>query len=215
MPPAFSFRSRAAISASVLAACLSLLLTGCVVKVDKNNQGSQKKDNVSVVTPFGGVHVQTNQLSAADLGMPVYPGATLATGSGNDHDKSANIDMGFGPWQMRLKVVHYTTPDSQDKVAAFYRKALGQFGTVIACNGDSADGTPSRTDQGLTCNEHDHHGNVNVNVQGYQPGQGFNLRAGSVHHQHIVAFDDSNGGTKFTIVEMVLPEHTNQHGTPD
>ena len=87
------------------------------------------RTRVQVDTPFGGIHVNTNQTTAADLGLPVYPGAQLVTDK--DNDKSADIHMGFGEWELRVKVVNYTTPDSQDKVVAFYKKALGRFGDVI------------------------------------------------------------------------------------
>lgn len=210
MPPAFSFRRKAAISTSLVAASFCLLLTGCVVNVDKNGHGTQKKDNVSVVTPFGGIHVQSNQTTAADLGLPAYPGAAPTTD--NNNDKSANVNLGFGPWQLKIKVVTYKTSASQDKVIAFYRKALGQYGTVIACNGDSAVGKPTITDQGLTCNENADHGKIN----NYTVSQGFNLRVGSRQHQHIVAFKDTGGhGTKFTLVQIDFPHSSGKSATPD
>ena len=62
-----------------MVAALVLLggVTGCFrVHVDKDANGEDK--NVQVDTPFGGVHVNTNQTSAADLGLPVYPGAKPA-----------------------------------------------------------------------------------------------------------------------------------------
>jgi hypothetical protein len=48
-------------------------LTGCRVHVEKDAKGEDK--NVQVDTPFGGVHVNTDQTTAADMGLPVYPGA--------------------------------------------------------------------------------------------------------------------------------------------
>ena len=219
MPSAFSFRRNAAISASVLAASLCLFLTGCIVKVDKNGHGTQKKDNVSIAVPFAGIHVQTNQTNAADLGLSVYPGAVETTDNGND--KSADVDMGFGPWQMKVKVVTYKTPDPQNKVVDFYRKNLGAFGTVIACDGDSPVGKPTATNQGLTCPQSDKRVNINmndkgVNINGKDIDSGFNLRAGSPHHQRIIAFKDTGGnGTKFTLVELVLPTDHGKNNTPD
>ena len=152
--------------------------------------------------------------AAADLGLPVYPGAVPTTGNGND--TSANVNLGFGPWQLRVKVVKYRTTDPRDKVIAFYRKALGQFGTVIACDGNSPVGKPTVTDQGLTCYDNEHHGSVNINIDGKTSDSGFNLRVGSPHHQRIVAFKDNSGkGTKFTIVELVLPSDHSRNNTPD
>src|SRR5512142_2662272 len=95
-------------------------ISGCRIHVDKDSNGKDK--NVQVDTPFGGVHVNTNQVTAADLGLPVYPGAELV--KDKDNDKSADINMGFGEWTLRVRAVNYATPDSQDKVTAFYKKAL-------------------------------------------------------------------------------------------
>ena len=53
--------------AAALAAGLALVagLAGCRVNVEKGANGEDK--NVRVDTPFGSVHVNTNQTSAADL----------------------------------------------------------------------------------------------------------------------------------------------------
>ncbi len=59
-------------SATGLLAGLALVAgvkSGCFrVHVDKDANGDEK--NVQVDTPFGGVHVNTDQTSAADLGLP-------------------------------------------------------------------------------------------------------------------------------------------------
>src|ERR1017187_5669986 len=84
-------------------------IAGCFrVHVDKDANGEDK--NVQVDTPFGGVHVNTNQTSAADLGLPVYPGAKLANADDDKH-KSADVHLGFGAWELRVKAVSYETPD--------------------------------------------------------------------------------------------------------
>ena len=129
---------------------LALLgVTGCSVHVDKGADGKEKK--VQIDTPFGGVHVNTDQTSAADLGLPVYPGAQPVTD--DDKHKSADVHLGFGEWQLRVKVVSYSSPDSREKVAAFYKTALTRFGDVITCNGNSPVGTPTVTHEGLTCED--------------------------------------------------------------
>lgn len=77
------------------AAALAAGIAGCRVHVDKGANGEDK--NVQVDTPFGGVHVNTNQTTAADLGLPVYPGAE--TVSNDDKHKSADVHLGFGEWE--------------------------------------------------------------------------------------------------------------------
>lgn len=184
---------------------LAIAITGCRVHVDKDASGQEK--NVQVDTPFGGVHVNTNQITAADLGLPPYPGAEIL--KDNDHDKSADVNMGFGEWTLRVRAVSYATPDSQDKVAAFYKKALGRYGDVISCRGNAPIGTPTTTSEGLTCNDNDH-GNLKINDKDLGSHGGFELKAGSKRHQHILGFDEpKDGKTRFALVALDLPASVN------
>jgi hypothetical protein len=179
---------------------LALGVAGCSVHVDKGADGKEKK--VQIDTPFGGVHVNTDQTSAADLGLPVYPGAEPVTD--DDKHKSADVHLGFGEWQLRVKVVSYSSPDSREKVAAFYKNALTRFGDVITCNGNSPVGTPTATHEGLTCEDNSKNGNVQLDDHDFK--QDFQLKAGSKRHQHIVGFEDSKGGrTRFALVGLDLP----------
>ena len=192
--------------ASLLCVCLSLtaLVCGCRVNVNKDSAGQEK--NVQVDTPFGGMHINTNQITAADLGLPVYPGSTIATDDKNN--QSADVHMGFGEWQLRVRAISYTTSDNQDKVVAFYKKALGRYGDVITCQGSTSVGKPSVTSEGLTCADNGKNATVQVNESdtGIELGKGLELKAGSKHHQHIVGIEDSKGGkTKFGLVELQLP----------
>jgi hypothetical protein len=188
--------------AAILTLSLALLgaLAGCRVHVDKDANGKEK--NVQVDTPFGGVHVNTDQTSAADLGLPVYPGADLV--KDDEKHKSADVHLGFGEWQLRVKAVSYGTLDSRDKVTAFYKKALTRFGDVITCQGNSPVGTPTETHEGLTCENGGKNGKVKLDDSDFK--QDFQLKAGSKRHQHIVGFEDSKGGqTRFALVAIDLP----------
>jgi hypothetical protein len=184
------------------ATCALLATAGCNVQVDKGKNGEDK--NVKIDTPLGGLHVRSDQTSAADLGLPVYPGAQIAP----DHegDKSADVHMGFGQWQLRVKVVTYQSGDDQKKVLAFYKNALGKFGDVIECDGNKPVGSPAVTSEGLSCHEDGNvHVNMNNNANGFDDS-GLTLRAGSKHHQHILAFKTTSDGTKYSLVELQLPE---------
>jgi len=187
-------------------ACVLLAagIAGCRVNVDKGPNGEDKK--VQIDTPFGGIHVNTDQTSAADLGLPVYPGADIV--KDKDNDKSADIHMGFGEWELRVKVVNYSASDGQDKVVAFYKKALTRYGDVIACQGNTPVGTPTVTSEGLTCAD-DKNNTTTVQIDRKDYGTGddsFELKAGSKRHQHIVGFQSSAPGqTRFALVALDLP----------
>jgi hypothetical protein len=175
-------------------------MTGCRVHVDKGANGEDK--TVQVDTPFGGVHVNTDQTTAADLGLPVYPGAVLVRG--DDSHKSADVHVGFGEWQLRVRAVSYGTPDKQDQVVEFYKKALGRYGNVITCKDEMPVGTPTVTTEGLSC---DNDKDVNVDSGNFHTGdRNLQLKAGSRRHQHVVGFEDpADGQTRFALVAVDLP----------
>lgn len=192
--------------AGSLLACLTLAagIAGCRVQVDKGANGEQKK--VQVDTPFGGIHVNTDQTSAADLGLPTYPGANIV--NDKDNEKSADIHMGFGEWELRVKVVNFSTSDSQDKVVAFYKNALTRYGDVITCQGTTPVGTPTVTSEGLTCaDDKNNKSTVQIDRSDYGSGEnGLELKAGSERHQHIVGFHTAaSGETHFALVALDLP----------
>lgn len=181
---------------------LAVGMAGCRVHVDKDSSGQEK--TVQVDTPFGGVHVNTDQVSASDLGLPVYPGAEAF--KNDDKHKSADVHLGFGEWQLRVRAVSYASSDSQDQVAAFYKKALGRYGDVLTCHDHSPVGTPTATPEGLTCADDSHNSNVKIDNDNMgSPGE-LQLKAGSKRHQHIVGFEKpKDGKTVFALVALDLP----------
>lgn len=197
---------RAGIWGLALATGVLIALAGCRVRSSSGTNGDEKR--VQVDTPFGGIHVNTDTTTAADIGLPVYPGASVATDAA-DH-KSANVEMGFGPWQLRVKVARYRTPDAEGKVEDFYRKALKRYGDVIECVDHKPVGTPATTKEGLTCADSGKSANGNTNgfVVDSDADSRMELRAGSPHHQHIVGIDiPKNGqpGSHFGLVALDLP----------
>ncbi len=191
-------------SINLLAAGLVLAagVAGCRVHVDKGNDGEEK--NVQVDTPFGGVHVNTDQVTASDLGLPVYPGAEPV--KGDDKHKSADVHLGFGEWQLRVRAVTYATADTPEQVTAFYKKALGRYGDVLTCQDRSPVGTPTVTAEGLTCADDSKNSSVKIDSDDYNLRDSLQLKAGSKRHQHIVGFEHpKNGKTMFAMVALDLP----------
>jgi hypothetical protein len=174
-----------------------VLISGC--RVDTNDHGDNK--NVRVATPFGGVQVKTNDTGGVEgIGLPVYPGAELVKKRDKDNG-SADVNLSFGKFQLRVKAANYQTPDSPDKVSTFYKDAMKRYGTVIECNHDQPVGTPTSTDEGLTCSDG---GKKHVSTDADASGK-TELKTGSKQHQHIVAIEPNGGGTKFGLVALDLP----------
>ncbi|MGA3079924.1 MAG: hypothetical protein ABSD44_00920 [Terracidiphilus sp.] len=192
-------------NATTLVAGLALAagIAGCRVNVEKGANGEDK--NVQVDTPFGGVHVNTDQTTAADLGLPVYPGAELV--KGDDKHKSADVHLGFGEWELRVRAVSYASGDSEEKVTAFYKKALGRYGDVITCQNNAPIGSPATTSEGLSCADDKNNASVKIDHSDYGTSKNsLELKAGSKRHQHIVGFEEpKESKTRFALVALDLP----------
>jgi len=191
---------------------LAVVLSGCKVQVDKSSNG--EGDNVKIATPFGGISVNKDQTSAAELGLPSYPGSMLDTGG--DGNRSAKVDMGFGSWKLRVKTAHYSTADNREQVLSFYRKALSQYGGVIECAGDKPVGMPVTTGEGLSCNDSNHSDGDHGSPHGNFHSGDLELKAGSPRHQHIVVLHGgSDSATHFSLIALDLPHgfDNEQQGT--
>ena len=193
----------------LLLACL--YTTGC--RVDEHKQG--EGENVKIATPFGGMSVKTDDTDIlAGIGLPLYPGATLLKKdklNGKDNG-SADVNMSFGSFQLKVKATSYHTGDDPQKVLDFYKKALGRYGAVLQCQNDRPMGTLTRTPEGLTCEDEHHaddkhaHGLItNPGLSAFDHDAKVQLKAGSKKHQHIVDIDPDGPGTKIGLVVLDLP----------
>ncbi len=136
--------------------------------------------------------VLSGKADAEDVGLPIYPGSKPHKESSDD---SSAVRMGL--WGsgsgFKLAVVKMETMDSPSKVAAFYKKALGQYGKVLDCSNSST----SQSDSGkkdssnvLTCGD-DH------------PDQGGMLfKSGTKDHQHIVGIQPNRQGALYQLVAL-------------
>jgi hypothetical protein len=176
------------ISAALVAAALAMLLAACTVHVDDKDKDAKKVD---IQTPLADLKVDTSA-AATDNGIPIYPGATpRPEENGDKHRANVNIGaMGFG---IKVIAAEYNTPDSPEKVKNFYLDKLKKFGNVLECRGTGedhgADGDWSSNDQGdkpVTC--------------GDTKGDGWELKTGTNHNQHLVAVRPDGSGTRFGTV---------------
>lgn len=147
--------------------------------------------------------------SASEIGLPAYPGAALVKGT--DDDSAADLGFTFGDTHFRLVVAKYVTADSPDRVLAFYRKPLFQYGDVLECNHGKPAGALSRTHSGLTCSDNEDGSaasGVNMNSSGHH-----DLRSGSPHQFRIVAIDESiPKSTRFVLLYVEVPKGKPQEG---
>ncbi len=140
--------------------------------------------------------------SAADVGLPTYPGATLFKDT--DNDSAANLGLTFGDFHFSLLAVSYVTSNSPAEVLAFYRKPLSRYGQVLECDHGEAVGALTVTRSGLTCGDDSKDHNTNSSTD-------HEIRAGSPHQFRIVGIDESHpGATRFGLVYVELPKDSEQ-----
>ena len=193
----------------LLAGSLAVVaLSGCHVTTNKHG----KNDNVDIGTPFGSMSVKTNDDAVnSSLGISAYPGAVaVKEGKGDNDNGAADVNMSFGSFHLGVVARSYQTGDKTDKVFAFYRKDLAHYGDVIQCAGNKTVGSPTHTSQGLTCNDSDKN-HINAGTA----SDGMELRSGSPTHQHIVAIEDKDGGTRIGLVKIDLPTALTKHDDKD
>jgi hypothetical protein len=174
--------------ALVTAALLALFLSACSINVQKQPNGEDKK--VDIRTPLGGIHV-SNEATASDIGLPVYPGARLKPNQTDDDNKSANVNIsGFG-YSLRVIALQYESDAAPSKVVAFYDDQLKKFGDVLVCHTNGLD--VNADIKGLDKGSHE------LTCQG-SAGSNTELKVGTKENQHIVAVEPEGKGSTFSLV---------------
>jgi len=178
----------AAISTLGFAAFLTLLLPGCSVNVKKEKNGEDKQ--VDINTLVGGIHVSKGA-DAADVGLPLYPGARARQDDSNGDDKSANVNIsGFG-FGLKVVALEYQSDDSPAKLVDFYKEHIKKYGNVLVCHTSHLNVNPDIKDSD--------HGSHELTCEG-SSGTNIELKVGTKENQHIVAVEPDGKGSKFSLV---------------
>jgi hypothetical protein len=102
---------------------LGVMVAGVIgVEVYKMAKSTDKGNgNVSISTPGGTITAGQNaNVSAADLGVDLYPGATSSEGSMNMQTPNGS-----------MVTAVYLSPDPSDKIVAFYKEKLGDQASIV------------------------------------------------------------------------------------
>lgn len=102
------------------------------VRVEETHSAQGK--TVRVETPVGSMRLREHaNVDPKQLGLPVYPGATLA----RSHGKAVNLEFDFAGEGKHLDVAaaEYTTSDPASKVTEFYRQQLPHWIFTTKFNG--------------------------------------------------------------------------------
>jgi hypothetical protein len=184
----FAFHAKFTFYAALMALFLAATLPAAAQDQKDPQQSDNDKDKDGIGFNLG------QNASAKDVGLPIYPGSHRH--KDNDEDSSSlNMGLWGGGSGFKLFVMKMETPDSPDKVAAFYRKALAKYGTVLDCsNAQSSDTAAAAEDnkkkspKALTCDDE-------------KPKQGeISLKSGTKAKEHAVGIQPQGPGTLYQLV---------------
>ena len=136
------------------------------------------------------------EASAKDVGLPIYPGARPHKEKDNDSE-SAKMGLWGGSFAFKLAVVKLESNDSPQKIAAFYKKALAKYGTVLDCGAASSQTSEkdeSESSKKLTCED-----------DKPKPGEML-FKAGTKEKQHLVGIEPNGAGSVFQLVYVESPD---------
>ena len=136
------------------------------------------------------------EAGAKDVGLPVYPGARPQKEK-EDDSQSVNMGLWGGSFAFKLAVVKLESNDPPQKIAAFYKKALATYGTVLDCVADSSKASrkdESESSKKLTCED-----------DKPKPGEML-FKAGTKEKQHIVGIEQNGAGSLFQLVYVQSPD---------
>ena len=132
--------------------------------------------------------------TAADIGLPLYPGAKPWRESG-DEGPGATLALWGGAFGMQLKALKLRTPDKVDDVARYYRDAMAHYGKVVDCSaGAPREPEPARRDDStLRCGSGDK-----------PPAGAQHYKVGAPRAMRIVTVEPVAGGTQVQLVYLQI-----------
>lgn len=169
------------------AVCLIALLSFALPIWAQENTDKQK-DKSEINLSLGA----TKNVTAKDVGLPIYPGARPHKDEGKDNSSAAQLWAWYNNSGFKLVVLKFESDDSPDKISAFYRKELARYGKVLDCSGPSqkANDTAKNSSHQLTCD-----GDETQMKSGH-----FQYKAGTKEEQHLVGIEPNGSGSVFHLL---------------
>lgn len=167
---------------------IAMALLAALPTIAQDKKDSAKSKSIGFIL--------SGEATPQEVGLPLYPGARVQ--KDNSDDVSA-VKMGLwrGSSGFKLVVLKLESDDSPTRVAAFYRKALAKYGTVLDCAGSSVTTSDESKD--------DPSNKLACDADRAEKG-GFTLKAGSKQKQHVVGIQAEGGHSKFQLVYVETPK---------
>lgn len=168
-----------------------LFVSACSINVkDKKESGDSKVD---IKTPIGDLHVNEGA-DVSETGLTLYPGSKPAPKDASNDGKSANVNLSFGGFGLKVVAAEFVSDDPSNKILDYYNKQLQHFGKPVECHGKWNGGD-------VNVNTDDKSGlSKPVSCRDSSGGESTEIKVGTEGNQHIVAVKSDGKGTRFALV---------------
>jgi hypothetical protein len=158
-----------------------VLLIALVALSSRRIAAQEEKGAGAVISP---------EAKAKDVGLPVYPGSRPHKEK-DDDAAGANLGLWGGGSGFKMAILKLETGDPPEKVAAYYKRELAKYGTVLDCSkprGISEDAGQGDSSKVLSCGDD-------------KPENGGLLfKSGTKEKQHIVGIQPLGHGTFYQLI---------------
>jgi hypothetical protein len=169
----------------VVVAMLSLAVGACSAGETESGKGLEVRLKLS------------EEATAADVGLPTYPGAQLYEEPG-DSSSAANLGLSTPLFGFKVVAMKLETSDRPERVADFYRKALLKYGKVLECRDAVEIKVKSGSSDELGCDSNESDAGSIV------------YKVGTEQNQRIVAIKPHGSGTRFDLVYLNMRGESKQ-----
>jgi hypothetical protein len=179
-----------------LAATLTALCTGLLL----GSLPSHAEDKKS----FSAGLVLESEASARSIGLPIMPGAVRRKDEGNE-----GSGLTFAAWAglfgFKVVVLTLVADESADKVAAYYRRELGQYGDIIDCSVDAPNPGPKKAPRDKSGNKTALDCSSDSGKDSGKKGE-YLFKAGKPNNFRLVNVEPKRGQTHINLVRILATD---------
>ncbi|MBL8515400.1 MAG: hypothetical protein JNM76_00410 [Betaproteobacteria bacterium] len=175
-----------------LAVLLTALATGLLLGAAPGHAEEKKSLSAGLVLE--------NEASAKSVGLPIMPGAVRRKDDG-DEGSGLTFAAWGGLFGFKIAALQLMTNESAEKTAAYYRKALGEYGEIIDCSVDAPNPGPKKAPRDKSGNKT----SLDCNDDRGKKGE-YVFKAGKPNNFRLVNVQPKRGQTHINLVRILATD---------
>ncbi len=186
---------------------VAVLIAGIILLAGSHSAQAQDGKKAKADSKSIGFNLSASA-TEKDLGLPFYPGAKPYKEDA-DSDAALQMAMSGGSFGFKLVVLKLESADSPEKIAAYYRKAMAKYGTVLDCSkatGDASKSGSGKNDSDKNGSDKNNKSNALTCEDDHSEKGGYAFKVGTKEKQHVVAVEPNGKSTLISLVYVEAPK---------